>query len=55
MKHAKTAAQAGTYAQVFLHSCGGKIQMVNRFRNGKLHPLAVCQKCGKERRKPSDF
>lgn len=55
MKHAKTAAQAGTFAEVFLHSCGGKIKMVDRFRNGKLRHLAVCQKCGAEARKVRDL
>lgn len=39
----------------FLCMCGGVVKMVTVFRNRKLRPVAQCQKCGKERRKPSLF
>lgn len=49
------AHQKGGEPEKFFCPCRGKIKMVMRFRNGRLHHLAVCQKCGNECRKPSDF
>jgi len=40
--------------QVFHCPCGGSIKMVKLFCNG-LKLRAVCQKCGKKRRKPNEF
>jgi len=39
----------------FFCMCGGVVKMVDVFRNRKLQSAARCQKCGKERRKPSLF
>jgi len=49
--HRKKTANA---PQVFRCPCGGEIKMVTRFRRS-FKTLAVCQKCGKERRKPNEF
>jgi len=61
-KHASTVSNGtrrrthrkGGEPDKFFCPCGGEIKMVTRFRRG-FKTLAVCQKCGKERRKPNDF
>ena len=54
MKHAKTAHRE-MVAEQFLCPCGGRIKMVDVFKNGKLRHVARCVKCEREERKPSDF
>ena len=40
-------------AQKFIHTCGGEIKMVTRFKSGKMKNVAVCEKCNAEAGKPS--
>ena len=54
MKQAKTADREKT-AAVYKCMCGGVVKMIDVFRNGKLQPTARCLKCGKDRRKPTQF
>lgn len=35
--------------------CGGEIKMSGIMKNAKLKWKATCDKCGTEKRKPSDF
>lgn len=48
-------ARAGTGAQKLICKCGGEIKMFNVFKGGKMRPIARCQKCNKEARKPKDL
>jgi hypothetical protein len=50
---AKTARGQGTKTQRFFHTCGGQIFMKMLYRNGKLNPMAECEKCHITARKPS--
>jgi hypothetical protein len=42
---AKTARGQGIKTQKFFHDCGGQIFMKALFSNGRLKPVAECEKC----------
>ena len=45
----------GTKSQLFYCPCGGEVKMSSKMEKGKVRHLATCEKCGTEKRKPSDF
>lgn len=48
-------ARAASSIQKFYCTCGGEIKMKSVFSSGKLKTLAVCEKCSRTERRPSDF
>jgi transcription elongation factor Elf1 len=48
-------ARQNIKTQKFFCPCGGEIQSVSVFSKGKLKIVARCNKCGAQKRKPSDF
>ena len=48
-------ARGAAAAQKFLCPCGGEVKMKSIFAKGKLTPVAVCDKCERQERKPSSF
>jgi len=61
-KHSGHSENSGTKTRqkrnnpdVFKCLCGGVVRMMTVFRDGKEQQAARCLKCGKERRKPTQF
>jgi len=50
-KNARTTS--GTHK--FECNCGGEIKMKSIFSKGKMRHYALCEKCKREERRPSDF
>ncbi|MBN1647226.1 MAG: hypothetical protein JW874_04265 [Spirochaetales bacterium] len=48
-------ARTGSATQKFVCPCGGEIKMRSIFANGKIKHNAVCEKCNRRERRPSDF
>ena len=48
-------ARQNTKTQVFFCQCGGEIKNITIFSKSKIKVVARCNKCGTEKRKPSDF
>ncbi len=48
-------ARTGTTTQKFECPCGGEIKMRSIFANGRMKHAAVCEKCNRRERRPSDF
>lgn len=48
-------ARTNVVVERFVCSCGGEIKMKSVFSKGKLRNMAVCNKCNRSERKPSDF
>lgn len=48
-------ARHGVAKVVFNCPCGGEVKMRSVFANGKMKNVAVCEKCGRQERKPKDF
>jgi hypothetical protein len=48
-------ARGAANTQKFLCPCGGEIKMRSVFQKGKLRPVAECQSCRRQERKPSYF
>ena len=48
-------ARQGSSTQKFTCPCGGDIKMKSTFAKGKIKHSAVCEKCNRTERRPSDF
>jgi hypothetical protein len=48
-------ARTGSTTQKFQCTCGGEVKMKSVFSSGKLKNIAVCEKCKRTERRPSDF
>lgn len=48
-------SRAGSTTHRFTCPCGGEVKMRSIFAKGKMKNIAVCEKCKREERKPSDF
>ncbi len=48
-------ARTGSSTHKFECPCGGEVKMRKVFKAGKPKNIAVCEKCNRQERKPSDF
>jgi hypothetical protein len=48
-------ARAGSSTHKFECPCGGEVKMRSVFANGRIKHNAVCEKCNRRERRPSDF
>ncbi len=48
-------ARVGSGTHKHTCPCGGDVKMRAVFQNGKLKNVAVCEKCSRRERRPSDF
>jgi hypothetical protein len=48
-------ARVNVVTQQFFCACGGEIKMKSVFAKGKLKNVAICNKCNRSERRPSDF
>lgn len=48
-------SRAGSGSHRFTCPCGGEVKMRSIFAAGKMKNVAVCDKCNRQERKPSDF
>lgn len=48
-------ARVGSATQKHECPCGGEIKMKSVFASGKMRNMAVCEKCSRRERRPSDF
>lgn len=49
-------ARIGSGTHKFVHAeDGGEIKMKSIFQNGRMKHVAICEKCKRQERRPSDF
>lgn len=48
-------ARAGSVRETFKCSCGGTLENISIFKNGKLKHVIKCDKCGTTKKRVKDF